>query len=170
MHANTFLLLKLEYNPNQTRADCTRQCGNIYVQFPFGLEEGCFARKQFRLLCTNATSSGILKLDDSRVVNDLNVNEGTINFTDLDQQMGAVNAITGGRNLFVGYDSSTSLRWVAANLSCNEAKHNISGYACVSINSSCVGVNAFSSYVGYRCKCTYGFEGNPYIQNGCQGT
>ena len=117
MHANTFLLLKLEYSPNQTRVGCTRQCGNINVQFPFSLEEGCLARKQFHLLCTNATSSGVLKSEDSRVI-DLNVNEGTINFTNLNQQMGAVYAITGGHNLFVGYDLSTSLRWVAANLSC----------------------------------------------------
>ncbi|CAD6255283.1 unnamed protein product [Miscanthus lutarioriparius] len=163
-----------EYNPNQTRADCTRQCGNISVQFPFGLEEGCFARKEFRLSCTNATSSGVLnKEEDSRSrVIDLDVNEGTIKFTNLDHQMDALYAsdITpGGDDLFIIHDVSASLQWVAANLSCTEAKQNISGYACVSINSSCVEVNAFSGYIGYRCKCPYGFKGNPYIQNGCQG-
>ncbi|CAD6255284.1 unnamed protein product [Miscanthus lutarioriparius] len=162
-----------EYNPNQTRADCTRQCGNISVQFPFGLEEGCFARKEFRLSCTNATSSGVLnKEEDSRSrVIDLDVNEGTIKFTNLDHQMDALYAsdITpGGDDLFIIHDVSASLQWVAANLSCTEAKQNISGYACVSINSSCVEVNAFSGYIGYRCKCPYGFKGNPYIQNGCQ--
>ncbi|CAD6255279.1 unnamed protein product [Miscanthus lutarioriparius] len=161
-----------EYNPNQRRADCTRQCGNISVQFPFGLEEGCFARRQFRLSCTNATSSGVLNMEDDspyRVI-DLNVNEGTINFTNLDQEIGDFYAlvIAGGLNLFVGYDVSTSLQWVAANLSCTEAKQNISEYACVSINSSCVEVNALSGYFGYHCKCPYGFKGNPYIQNGCQ--
>ncbi|TVU26778.1 hypothetical protein EJB05_29339, partial [Eragrostis curvula] len=65
------------YNPNQTRADCTRQCGNVSVQFPFGLEMGCFAREQFHLFCTNATSAASLELEGFQVI-DLNVNEGLL--------------------------------------------------------------------------------------------
>ncbi|KAJ1274423.1 hypothetical protein BS78_05G060400 [Paspalum vaginatum] len=145
------------YNPKQSRADCTRQCGNINVPFPFGIEEGCFAREQFQLACKN---TGSLEWQGSDVI-DLNVNEGTVNYTQL---INAVYAFTGGRNLFVMYDSVSSQQWVAANLTCVEAKQNASGYACVSSNSSCVEVNS----VGYRCKCSNGFEGNPYIQSGCQ--
>jgi hypothetical protein len=37
-------------------------------------------------------------------------------------------------------------------------------YACASGNSSCADVTN-----GYVCKCLEHYEGNPYIQNGCQG-
>lgn len=160
-----------EYDPNQTKADCTRQCGNVSVQFPFGIEEGCFAREQFHLVCTHATSSSAaLELKYFQVIS-LNINEGLIKYTDLGQQMGAVNTFTGGHSLFIGgYDLVNSMQFVAANLSCIEAQRNISGYACVSTNSRCLEVNAFSGYVGYRCRCSDGFQGNPYIHSGCQGT
>lgn len=168
-HAN-IQLLNSGYNPNQTRADCTRQCGHISVQFPFGLEDGCFAREEFHLFCTNATSSAALKLGGFQVF-DLNVNEGLIKYTDPFLQAGDVYAFNIGRNLFTaGFNLVDSMQFAAANLTCIEAQHNISGYACVSTNSRCVEVHVFSSYVGYRCRCSDGFKGNPYIHSGCQGT
>ena len=44
-----FLLSNLGYNPIRQKDNCQRLCGNISVPFPFGLEEGCFARKLFQL-------------------------------------------------------------------------------------------------------------------------
>jgi hypothetical protein len=139
------------------------RCGNVIVQFPFGLEDGCFAREEFHLNCTNMTSTAVLQRYDSQVI-DINVSEGTIELAEPE----AVYAIFGGGfNLFVGFEQS--VKWAAANLSCLEARENISGYACVSMHSKCLSVNTADDYVGYRCKCLDGFQGNPYIQSGCQG-
>jgi hypothetical protein len=132
------------------------------VQFPFGLEEDCFATEEFYFDCTNTTSSAVLLMQDLEVI-DINVDEGTFNIT---------NPMSGSerKSLFYPYGLFLSVKWVAAHLSCTEAQLNRSGYACVSINSKCVEVSAEGRFFGYRCKCSDGFQGNPYIQSGCRGT
>uniref|UniRef100_A0ACD5WL36 Uncharacterized protein n=1 Tax=Avena sativa TaxID=4498 RepID=A0ACD5WL36_AVESA len=144
------------YNPIPSRTNCTRWCGNISVPFPSGLEDGCFARGQFHLNCTNTMSSAVLQMHSYQVI-DMDVSKGTIKVTLSESE----------QNLFV--DSDLSVKWVAANLSCLEAQQNKSGYACASMNSKCVAVSTAYDYVGYQCKCSDGFQGNPYIQSGCQG-
>lgn len=63
-----------------------------------------------------------------------------------------------------------SVLWVAAHLTCQDAKRNSSGYACISTNSECITSKPTDTFVGYRCKCAQGYQGNPYITNGCVGT
>ncbi|KAK1289776.1 Wall-associated receptor kinase 2 [Acorus calamus] len=57
------------------------------------------------------------------------------------------------------------LDWVISNQTCQEAKNNASDYACVSQNSSCYDA---TNGVGYRCNCSKGYQGNPYLHGGCQ--
>jgi hypothetical protein len=170
VHAN-LLLINLGYNPILSRADCNRWCGNISVQFPFGFEEGCFAREEFHFNCTNRTSSAFLLHEDLEIIG-MDVNEGTFNVTVADQRLGDPMSDGPERSgLFSASGLFLSVKWVAAHLSCAEAQRNRSGYACVSINSKCVEVSADERfYDGYRCKCSDCFQGNPYIQSGCQGT
>ncbi|CAO2169829.1 unnamed protein product [Urochloa humidicola] len=165
------------YNPKPLKVNCSQQCGNISVQFPFGLEEGCSARKLFQLNCSDPAHS-ILQYTDSIRVIFINVNEGLVGVK-MDQDSSLLSmfimslkltSFSEEPDLFVNpLESPASVRWAVANLTCQEAQQNTSGYACVSINSTCISVLSSSEgYVGYRCKCLPGFEGNPYVQDGCQ--
>uniref|UniRef100_A0A0D9ZIG0 Protein kinase domain-containing protein n=1 Tax=Oryza glumipatula TaxID=40148 RepID=A0A0D9ZIG0_9ORYZ len=159
------------YHPVQQKANCSRRCGNISVPFPFGLEEGGAARKLFQLNCTNVTSS-TLQFDRGHVVTDIDFTEGVVDIkltSGLEE--GAFRMYRSGEPyLYASFGEAViSLHWAAANLTCQEAQKNHSRYACVSANSTCLGVDSTDCYVGYRCKCMDGFHGNPYVVNGCEG-
>jgi hypothetical protein len=108
---------------------------------------------------------------DPHYVSHININEGTMGVKKTDSYV--------GRGYFY-YTSSAigqELNWVVANLTCQEAPQNNTTYACISLNSECLGVVSsanedydYDRYIGYRCKCNAGFQGNPYVQNGCQGS
>jgi hypothetical protein len=51
------------------------------------------------------------------------------------------------------------------NLTCKEARKK-EGYACVSSNSLCLDS---TNGPGYICNCRKGYEGNPYVRDGCTG-
>ncbi|KAJ4755988.1 Wall-associated kinase family protein [Rhynchospora pubera] len=55
--------------------------------------------------------------------------------------------------------------WFIGNTTCDSAQTNKSSYACKSDYSICLNS---SSGPGYLCNCIDGYEGNPYLQGGCQ--
>ncbi|TVU17028.1 hypothetical protein EJB05_33035, partial [Eragrostis curvula] len=154
---------KTGYNPVQSTNNCSKQCGDIRVEFPYGLEKGCCARSEFLLNCTEDTPP-VLKLNDYDVSN-INISGGLITIK-----------YDGDDTSFLGifyekyFPSSQEYTWAVANLTCEQAQQNKSGYACVDPRSECSGVTSLilGDYIGYRCICKSGFQGNPYIPDGCE--
>ncbi|GJM87190.1 hypothetical protein PR202_ga03120 [Eleusine coracana subsp. coracana] len=59
------------------------------------------------------------------------------------------------------------LDWAVRNVgNCSAAERNTTDYACQSTNSKCIDS---TNGEGYRCNCSSGYEGNPYLDGGCRG-
>ncbi|KAG6675850.1 hypothetical protein I3842_15G125500 [Carya illinoinensis] len=57
------------------------------------------------------------------------------------------------------------LDWAIGSQTCEHAQKDHTGYACKSANSKCY--NSING-LGYRCNCSSGYHGNPYLSGGCK--
>jgi len=127
------------------------------------------------------------------IVANISVNEGYLiaketqnNSRYNDEELTAVQVSTTGTNVWEGVSPEVygfylseeygmKMWWSIDNLTCTVAtsKQRSATYACRSVNSTCIPVNRGNMnrtrQFGYRCKCSQGYEGNPYISDGCTG-
>ncbi|XP_027094022.1 wall-associated receptor kinase 3-like [Coffea arabica] len=68
-------------------------------------------------------------------------------------------------NLSVDLSLPVVADWTIEDGSCEVAQRNTTSYACSGKNSHCY--EPFKG-LGYRCSCDQGYEGNPYLPDGCQ--
>ncbi|KAL6843907.1 hypothetical protein ACP4OV_026478 [Aristida adscensionis] len=153
-----------EYNPGNNKCGDQR-CGSIDVPFPFSLEEGCAGREEFMLTCTGNTTLTSSMFGITNNVTYINISHGVMVVSVQPSDVGFVETSP----LSVTYPSSEQQLWVVATLTCQDAVKNRRRYACVAKRSTCYGVNNLEGeYLGYRCACEPGFDGNPYVHDGCQ--
>ncbi|CAL4968317.1 unnamed protein product [Urochloa decumbens] len=177
-----------DYNPNP-RGNCTRSCGNMSIPFPFGLEKGCFAHEKFQLGCIDEKFTVLNQKHITYHVTNLSVEGGYLDLTNMplndssssDDQVVLVHTFRNNdsiltREEYTDYSIDTSQdfdirkSWAVTNLACESASQRSTTYACISDHSECVNVTHGTLYLGYRCKCSSGFDGNPYVKgfDGCK--
>ncbi|PNT65435.1 wall-associated receptor kinase 2 isoform X2 [Brachypodium distachyon] len=177
------------YQPNPKRKNCKRSCGHTRILFPFGIEEGCYALEKFRLNCTEKNIT-VLDRGVQYLVDNVSMNEGYLSvrktkFLDIsnsNDELEVATTLAENGTMTEEYDyplqdlfdlikeDDMKMWWAVENFTCPMvmSKEYIDIYACRA-NSYCLNVTRVNSVMqlGYRCKCSEGYEGNPYTPHGC---
>nr|CDM85849.1 unnamed protein product [Triticum aestivum] len=163
------------YGSIQPRTNCPTSCGNMSIPFPFGTELGCFAKLHLYLTCTPGIPTAalpVLQLTDRTLVTDISIGGGVLQIHGISEPDDFMSDSDHPLYALSGEGERRMVKWAIDNMTCEHAKMNKSDYRCFSTHSDCVDVTDDRTlrHIGYRCKCSSGFEGNPYLQDACTDT
>ncbi|URD90824.1 OsWAK receptor-like protein kinase [Musa troglodytarum] len=160
------------------RKDCPTECGGVNISFPFGLEEHCYRSQAFALTCNKTSNPPTLIFQGYYIVHSISLKHGQLlasapNRTTTSYYYSYYfydNYYLDVTGPFTQLEQLSTFSWVIESQNCEEARQNGTTFACVDKNSLCVNITKISNedIWGYRCNCPEGYQGNPYIANGCK--
>ena len=150
--------------------NCPTKCGNISVPFPFGIGAGCSREAGFNLSCDSIDKTPALQFTNSE--SGIGGSLGQIELAEGTLKLSPQYFLATSKQSFISSGWQTlEYQWVIQHKTCMEAQRDKATYACRSINSTCIQAAVLDNLnFGYRCQCQKGYEGNPYISNGCIGS
>lgn len=141
---------------------CTAHCGKVEIPYPFGMGTDCFW-PGFEIICVDEYSpfsppKPFLAMTALEVVS-VSLPTGELRVSPLNNTVD-FNLFNRSGNVVMVSD------WAIGDKSCEQTlQYNSSAMLC-GFNAECYNS---TNGPGYRCNCSRGFEGNPYILDGCQG-
>ncbi|KAM0838099.1 hypothetical protein ACQ4PT_061179 [Festuca glaucescens] len=167
---------------------CRDSCGNISVPYPFGIGSGCYrvdglGSRGFELVCNETGPSpprltffsynynlADFSLATSQVTVYVKATTSCFDFTG--------GLIGGDAGAYTSVDTSVYrlssdgdidvpvvLDWAVRDVGDCSTARNARDFACRSAHSKCFDV---ANDGGYGCNCSTGYDGNPYLDDGCR--